>query len=135
MIGRAVRTGIVGLCLHRSVLCAPSAVPEQSIQPRWASASIFSSGVQRVPVITHEVGQLERHHRDLMPQQEELDVLGRCRSPSSRTSLSICWKIRYRSRSDMAAIVPDHRERPITLVSSVYRDFWNPTGAVLPCRR
>jgi hypothetical protein len=65
-------------------------------------------------VITHEVGQLERHHRDLMPQQEELDVLGRCRSPSSRTSLSICWKIRYRSRSDMAAIMPDHRERPIT---------------------
>jgi len=44
-----VRTGIVGLCLQRSVLCAPSAVPEQSIQPRWASASIFSSGVQRVP--------------------------------------------------------------------------------------
>jgi hypothetical protein len=49
-----------------------------------------------------------------MPQHEELDVLGRCRSPSSRTSLSICWKIRYRSRSDMAAIMPDHRERPIT---------------------
>jgi hypothetical protein len=33
--------------------------------------------------------------------------------PSSKTSLSIWRKIRYSSRSDTAAIIPDHRRRPI----------------------
>ena len=34
--------------------------------------------------------------------------------PSSRTSPSTCWKIRYSSRSDTAAIMPVRRRRPIT---------------------
>jgi len=36
--------------------------------------------------------------------------------PSSKTSLRTCWKIRYNSRSDTAAIMPDRRS---PLVSSV----------------
>jgi len=32
--------------------------------------------------------------------------------PSSKTSPRTCWKIRYSSRSDTAAIMPGHRRRP-----------------------
>ena len=45
-------------------------------------------------------------HGDLVPQHEELDVLGADVRPSSRSSPSMCWKIRYNSRNDTAEIMP-----------------------------
>jgi hypothetical protein len=37
--------------------------------------------------------------------------------PSSRTSPSVCWKIRYRSRSDTAEIMPGTSDHQSPLVS------------------
>jgi hypothetical protein len=44
-----------------------------------------------------------------MPQHQQLDVLGGRRSSRSKISLTTCWKIRYNSRSDTAAIMPERR--------------------------
>ncbi len=46
-------------------------------------------------------------HRDLVPQHEELDVLGRGRAPHQQDKSQHIWKIRYSSRSDMGAIMPN----------------------------
>ncbi len=61
MIRRAVRTGIVGLS-PRSLSAWRLAGRARAVDPApWASAPIFSSGVQRAPcAITHEVGRRRR---------------------------------------------------------------------------
>src|SRR3954463_2384972 len=54
--------------------------------------------------------------------------------PICRTSPSTCRKIRYSSRSDTPAIMPnswanaDHRK------PAGYATFWNPAGDVIICR-
>jgi hypothetical protein len=44
----------------------------------------------------------------LMPQYEQLDVLGGGRATQQQEQPSTCWKIKYNSRKDTAEIMPSH---------------------------
>jgi hypothetical protein len=53
-------------------------------------------------------------HRDFMPQDEELDILGGGRAAHQKDQSEYRTKIRYSRRSDTAAIMPNRRRLPIT---------------------
>jgi hypothetical protein len=54
---------------------------------------------------------------------------------SSKTSLRTCWKIRYDSRSDTAAIMPDRRSPLLSSVCHVLEPHRSTPSNIAACGR